>query len=459
MRFFCLIILLYFFIQGYRILLIIFDERVAIFLKRYQKKEKIIRERKLLFDKNNLLLNYSLFENQRFARKYLFPELIPILGLVGSEERGMSGVEQSLEKKLLSPARYKTMRVFSGKDQAGYVLSSETNNRFNLSIDAPQSLSVFYLLKQVVEKYNSNFGCCIIMNGTTGEIESYVQFPFYNPQNKETDLSFLYPLGVTQAYEVGSVVKAFLMLAALEEGVVLPETLVNCYGVKEKKFKNRIITTWKAHGLISFKDVIKGSNNIGVAQVGLKIGNKLYDYYKKCGFGELTGIEICGEHKGILHHPDSWSKQSVISLTFGYEVALTLLQGVVAWSLFVNEGRRVRPTLFSINHDISEPFFSEKAIHQAREVLELDQKEMRSFGLKKKLKGKIFGKTGTANILINNQYVKEKNTYSFLGHYEFGETKKIVGIFIHGSNDHTLYASNVALPLFLSIVPFFETRG
>lgn len=456
MRFFSLIILLYFFIQGYRILLIVFDERVTIFLKRYQKKEKIIEERKLLFDRNNLLLNYSFFENQRFTRQYLFPELIPILGLVGFEGRGMSGVEQSLEKKLLSPACYKTMHVFSGKDQAGYVLSSELQNRFNLSINAPLSLSIFYLLKLIVEKYHSNFGCCIVMNGTSGEIESYVQFPFYNPQSKESDLSFLYPFGITQAYELGSVVKAFLMLAALEEGVVVPETLVNCYGVKEKKFKNRIISTWKAHGLISFKEVIKGSNNIGVAQVGLKIGKKLYDYYKKCGFGEETGIEICGEHKGILHHPDSWSKQSLVSLTFGYEVALTLLQGVAAWSLFLNEGRRVRPTLLAMNTEISEPYFSEKTIHQARDILELDQNGMRSFGLKKKLKGRIFGKTGTANILINNEYVKEKNTYSFLGHYELGEIKKIVGIFIHGSNDHRLYASDVALPLFLSIVPFFE---
>lgn len=458
MRFFSIIILLYFFIQGYKILLIIFDERVTIFLKRYQKKEKFIEERKLLFDKNNLLLNYSLFENQRFTRQYLFPELIPILGLVGFEGRGMSGVEQSLEKKLLSPARYKTMHVFSGKDQAGYVLSSDLQNKFNLSINAPFSLSIFYLLKQTVEKYNSNFGCCIVMNGTSGEIESYVQFPFYNPQNKESDLSFLYPFGITQAYELGSVVKAFLMLAALEEGVVVPETLVNCYGVREKKFKNRIISTWKAHGLISFREVIKGSNNIGVAQVGLKIGKKLYDYYKKCGFGEGTGIEICGEHKGILHHPDVWSKQSLVSLTFGYEVALTLLQGVVAWSLFLNEGRRVRPTLLPMNTEISEPYFSEKAIHQARDILELDQKEMRSFGLEKKLKGRIFGKTGTANMLINNKYVKEKNTYSFLGHYEQAEVKKIVGIFIHGSNDHTLYASNVALPLFLSIVSLFDEK-
>jgi cell division protein FtsI (penicillin-binding protein 3) len=456
MRFFSLIILLYFFIQGYRILLIVFDERVTTFLKRYQKKEKIIQERKLLFDKNNLLLNYSFFENQRYTRQYLFPELIPILGLVGFEGRGMSGVEQSLEKKLLSPACYKTMHVFSGKDQAGYVLSSELQNRFNLSINAPLSLSIFYLLKLTVEKYHSNFGCCIVMNGTSGEIESYVQFPFYNPQSKESDLSFLYPFGITQAYELGSVVKAFLMLAALEERVVNPETLVNCYGVKEKKFKNRIISTWKAHGLISFKEVIKGSNNIGVAQVGLKIGKKLYDYYKKCGFGKGTGIEICGEHKGILHHPDSWSKQSLVSLTFGYEVALTLLQGVTAWSLFLNEGRRVRPTLLNMSTEISDPYFSEKAIHQARDILELDQKGMKSFGLKKKLKGRIFGKTGTANVLINNEYVKEKNTYSFLGHYEAGETKKIVGIFIHGSNDHTLYASDVALPLFLSIVPFFE---
>lgn len=463
MRSFYFIILLYFFVQIYRIVLIICDPRVALFLERYQKKEKIILERKPLYDKNNLLLQYSVFENQRFCRKYLFPELIPITGLVGFEGRGMSGIEQSSEKVLWNTLHYQTINMLSGKDRIRYTDSMiNPRNQLKLTVDAPLSLSVYALLKSQVEKNASNFGCCIIMDGKTGEIDVYTQYPFYNPLSEGSDdskdLFFLYPFGITQAYEYGSIIKPFLMLAAIEEKVATAETPINCYGVKEKKFRNRIISTWKPHGIVSFKEVIKGSNNIGVAQVGLKIGKKLYDYYKKCGFGSLTGIEIPGEHKGILHDPSSWSKQSIISLTFGYEVAITLLQGVVAWSLFANEGRRVTPTLFKQNNSPPEPSFSAWAIEEARNILELDQQAMKMFGLKKQLNGKIFGKTGTANILINNEYVKEKNMYSFLGHYEGNGKNKIVGILIHGSNNHKLYASDVALPLFLSIVQLFETK-
>lgn len=178
--------------------------------------------------------------------------------------------------------------------------------------------------------------------------------------------------------------KAFLLLSALEADVVKPNELINCYGTKEKWFKKRLISTWKAHGVIPFREVIKGSNNIGVAQIGLKIGKKLYEYYKKCGFGSLTGVEINGEHKGILHLPDRWSTQSVISLTFGYEISVTLLQAIVAWSLFLNEGKIVSPRLLATTpHKVSEIFFSKRAIDDARDILELDQVNMKQFGLKK----------------------------------------------------------------------------
>jgi cell division protein FtsI/penicillin-binding protein 2 len=448
-------ILFYLFLQVARILFIIHDQRVADFMKRYEKKEKTIAERKSLVDKHGLLLQYSVFEQQRFCRKYLFPECIPILGLVGFEGHGMSGLEQSLERALWSHFSLTRLDSLSGKHKADYTTTKSEKDTCAISLNMPLSLTVYQLLKNAVNRHQSQYGCCIVMDGDTGGIDAYVQYPSYDPREDNHDLFFLYPLGITQAYELGSVVKAFLMLAALEEEVVSPDSLINCYGTKEKKFGHRVITTWKAHGVIPFKEVIKGSNNIGVAQVGLKIGKKLYEYYKKCGFGEQTGIEIIGEHKGILHHPDHWSKQSLISLTFGYEMAMTLLQGVAGWSFFLHDGFRVKPTLLIREPQYSERYFSSRAIAASREILELDQKEMRAFGLKKKLSGKIFGKTGTANVIIDNQYDKEKNTYSFLGHYEDEKKKKIIGIFVYGSNDHKLYASNVALPLFLDIVSFF----
>lgn len=366
MKFFYYLFISYFLLQIANLYRIINDPQLKIYAKRqYSKKVKKVLRRKPIYDKHGLLLSYSLVKEEREKREYMVKELLSILGIVGFEEHGMSGIELAYDRYLSTKEQICFLSRLTAKDKIHGYIANPTTAGLKTTLDAQLSLYINTFLKEVVQKYRSKFGVCIVMDGTTGAIEVMTQFPFYSPEKEECDvpLEYLYPLGVTQAYEMGSIIKSFLALAAIHTNVVHADDIINCYGVKEKKFKGRTITTWKAHDKITFKEVIQGSNNIGVAQVGQLIGTKLFDVYQMCGFGKSTGIELIGEHKGILYDPSKWSKQSLISLTFGYEMAITLLQGVVAWSLFTNEGRLLVPRLLlSEDRKMSDILFTSKVI-------------------------------------------------------------------------------------------------
>jgi len=138
--------------------------------------------------------------------------------------------------------------------------------------------------------------------------------------------------------------KVCAALAALEEGVVTPQELIDCKNTLTTQVDGRTINTVQAHGIIPFTDVIALSNNIGIAIVAKRLGTTLYDHYKRLGFGTKTGIEFPGENSGFVNPVDKWSKQSIISLSYGYEVSATILQLACAFCTIAT-GYKVKPTL------------------------------------------------------------------------------------------------------------------
>jgi cell division protein FtsI (penicillin-binding protein 3) len=457
------LLILFLIILSFKINIIKNDTKIKEYLKKqYFKKNKNIKARGKIYDKNNILINYNKKKykytknNKKYIfekREYLFPSCISITGIVNNLQDGLSGLELYFNNYLQKNFK----KSFNQRDTAKEKFSQINiiNNKKNIytTIDATLSEEIYKLLNIVVNKFNSEYATCIIMDGQKGDIEVLTQYPQYNEENKlDIDIKYLYPLSITQSHEIGSVIKVFLMISALNENIVNPETEINCFGIKEKKIQGKILSTWKAHGKIPFKTVIKESNNFGVAQVGLKLGEKLYFYYNNLGFGKKTNIPIFGETAGILNQPSFWSKRTPISLSFGYEMSCSLIQLVKAWSLFTNYGKTVNPKIIKTKKTLySDIFCNLKSINEAKEILLLDQLKLKSYGLKNQLDCKLYGKTGTANILIDKQYNKDQNSYTFVGHIEKNEQTKIIGIFIYKSNDYKLLASQVALPIFLDI--------
>ncbi|BDC34227.1 hypothetical protein Noda2021_01850 [Candidatus Dependentiae bacterium Noda2021] len=207
--------------------------------------------------------------------------------------------------------------------------------------------------------------------------------------------------------------------------------------------------TSSKRGIIPFKQVLAVSNNIGIAQVAMRLGSKLYDHYKRMGLGQKIGINLAGENPGFINPPSSWSKQSIISLSYGYEVRLSLLQLARVMGIIANQGFDCQPQLVhSAQKEMPKrQLYSTKTIDAIQEILELTTTQ----GTAKRaaIKGyTIICKTGTANLIENGRYNPSKNIYTCAGIIQKGNYQRVLVVFVKEAAQKNLYASTVAAPLF-----------
>jgi len=148
---------------------------------------------------------------------------------------------------------------------------------------------------------------------------------------------------ITDCYEPGSTFKIVVGIAALEEKVVTPETRFDCSAGTIEVGGRRIKDDHK-HGVLAFREVIQKSSNVGTIKTALMVGKpKLYEYIKKFGFGDKTGIDLQGEISGLVKSPDRWSGTSIGAMAIGQEIAVTPLQVLRAYSAVANGGYLVTP--------------------------------------------------------------------------------------------------------------------
>ncbi len=413
-------------------------------------------KRKASDDEQKILKEYSeIYSFIEYERIYPYSHLLPIIGLVDVDNKGIAGLEYILNNKIHEKKNNHLIDRFSHYEYYEIMNNEYAKDKqdIHLTIDTQLSYFVTHILKKTVEECQSESASAVIMDGITGKIDVIAQYPYYDG-NQCSDLNYLKPIAITESHEKGSVFKAFCMISALNKGIVQPDTLIDCRSTKHTFIKGFPVNTWKAHGIIPYWQVISESNNIGIAQVALDVGTDLYNDYIKLGFGAKTGIELPGESIGEITHPKNWSRQSILSLSYGYEISATLLQLVSAWSCFCNNGKKVSPSLLSERKTIiSDQLYSDEVIEKSRSILIYKEEKIPKELRKKFSQYVILGKTGTANILEHGTYNKEKQTYTFVGNIESIDKKfnKIIGIYVRISNKKNVYAATIAAPLFYKI--------
>jgi cell division protein FtsI (penicillin-binding protein 3) len=386
---------------------------------------------------------------KEYERIYPHKFLSPIIGIVDIDMKGIAGIEYSIDNILKQELTTEKKLFF---ESSNYDEEQKKEPVF-LTIDSILSHKIYRIIKDSLEKYNSEYITAVVMNPENGDILSIVQYPYFDIENKNSsNLNYLKPIAITDSYEFGSIFKAFCMLSALEDGVITPEEIIDCKSTKHTFIKHFPVNTWKAHGEIPFKTVIRESNNIGIAQIAMRLDKKLYDYYKKMRFIKKTNIELPGEISGSMTNPKHWSAQSILSLSYGYEISASLLQLVQAWSLFTNNGKITSPRItFNKEIKISDQIFKNSSIEQSREIIEYTKERIPRQYCKIFENIKIFGKTGTANVLENGEYNPNKNTYVFVGNIEKENYKRIIGVYVRRCKMSDVYASTIAQPIFFDI--------
>ncbi|MBN1226865.1 MAG: transpeptidase family protein [Deltaproteobacteria bacterium] len=395
-------------------------------IKRKVAPEEINRVKKL-----NLPGVYFEKEGRRY---YPYRETCAhALGFAGEDNKGLEGIElhynSYLEGKI---TRFKSTLDALGRhvDYFGSGLKKKDPYNLILTLDKDISYKAQLALRNAVKKSGSKSGICIVTRPQTGEILAMAVFPEYNP-----NISNSFKPGkwrnraVTDCFEPGSALKSFLLAAALEEGVVERETVFNCEN-GSYSIGRHIIHDSRPYGMLNVGEVVKFSSNIGAIKIGQRLGAEIYyDYLKKFGFGENTGIDLPGERRGSLKPIKTRSYIGINNLYFGQGISVSPIQLIMAFGAIANGGKLMRPYLVKSIVDqngatirefyplIRENVISAETAKEARSILEgVVQKG--GTAVRAAIKGySAAGKTGTAQKVdpLKKSYSDEKFVAIFGG--------------------------------------------
>ena len=296
--------------------------------------------------------------------------LASALGGINSEGTGLTGIELQYDEYLAGIAGMK----IGAYDSRGNRLPFDTY-KFTPAIDGSDIVitvdeNLQYIAEKIAQKgleeHNAKGVHVLIMDPNNGEILAMVNKPDYDPNNPfsgyesfegETDNDKIQNMWrnwlVSDTFEPGSTFKTVTMIAALEEGLVSDSDTFTCNG--SVKFGNTTIHCWKheGHGTQTLAEVLKNSCNVGMMEIGERLGiDTLNEYIYKLGFGKTTGIDLPGEASGIVKTSDTVSAIDLATISFGQTNTVTSLQLMAAFNAIANGGDLIQPHIVKeVSHE------------------------------------------------------------------------------------------------------------
>jgi len=408
--------------------------------------------------------------------------LCHVLGFVNHEGVAGAGLEQSLNKWLRgSPGVYEN-RLY-GKKHPVYLspvryTPALAGADIQLTIDQNIQHIVEKSIDQAMEEYNAEGAWIIVQRVRTGEIVAMASRPGYdlNEFNVSTTNQRL-NRAVGYVYEPGSTFKAIVFAAALNEGIVTPDRVIDCENGAWRHCR-RILRDYHPYGKLTVADGLKKSSNILTAKVALMLGEeRFYKYLKAFGIGDRMGLEVPGEESGILHPLSGWSGISTSRIAIGQGVAVTALQMLGVYCAIANDGYLMKPYVVKriIKRD-GEVLVETHPKAISRTVSPETARTMRHLlhrvtekggtGRRAAVEGfMVGGKTGTAQKPIPGGYSETENVASFVGFLPADNPE--LGIIVVVDNPQPIRTGGmVAAPVFkriaeesvrcLGVVPSFH---
>ncbi len=350
-----------------------------------------------------------------------------ILGYVGTDDQGLSGLERQFNQQLLGKSGKLMISVDARKRWfASVEKEPESGNSVVLTVDQNIQYIAERELERGMEETHAIAGTVIVENPHTGEILALTNRPTFNPNiRKEIRNEALKDRAVSDVYEPGSTFKMVTISAGLEEKITRPDEMFDCQ-MGSIVINGMRIRDSKPHGVLSVADILAESSDVGAIKVALRLGDeRFYKYIRAFGFGQQTGIELPGETRGLTKPVERWSKVSIGAISMGQEIGISPLQLISLISTIANDGVHVPPRI--VAGTIMPQTIAFQPAEGTRVVSSLTAAEMRQMlqgvvlhgtGRKAILEGySSAGKTGTAQKVdpATGLYSKTKYVASFAG--------------------------------------------
>ncbi len=404
-----------------------------------------------------------LTENRRYYPKRELAS--QVLGYVGLDNTGMSGIEYAFEDEIRGKAAKVTVHIDARRRPVGHTEKPSTDgNTIVLTLDETIQHAAEKELERSMQETSSIAGVAVVMDPRTGEVLAMANRPTFNPNRFAAYGSARWRNRVVaDAYEPGSIFKIFTAAAGLQEKVVDPDEVIDC-GRGSIEVAGTVINDHHVFDQLTFRDVIAKSSDVGVVRIAQRLGRENFNrYLTEFGFGTATGVELPGESAGLLRPPPRWSALSLPSLSFGQEVGVTALQMASAVSAVANGGYLMRPQIVKRIETSTGALVKEGKPVAVRRVLEPGTIDTLTEILKEVVRsgtGKraaipgfvVAGKTGTAQkVDASGRYSMIDHVASFVGYVPASRPALVILVSLDTPRGAANQGGDVAAPLFQRI--------
>lgn len=402
----------------------------------------------------------------RPADKRVYPKgaLAPqLLGYVGTDPNGLAGLELEYDAVLLGrPGERQYIGDRTGRSLE--ILSdteSTDGHSIVLTIDEDIQWQAEQVLGDVVKEFGAKKATAIVLDPRTGEVLAMANAPLFDANDFGSADAFLQKnIAVTDQYEPGSTFKVVTVAAALERGLVTPDTHLSLEPTI--KVADRVVreSHWQdlpAVRDLSVTEILAQSSNVGTIRLGMKVGKlPLVEMIRRFGFTQKTGIDFPGEASGSMLPPEKWSGSTIANVPIGQGISASPLQMAAAYATIANDGVYMQPYLVQNEHvqTPSHRVISAQVAAQLRAMLKETVAD--GTGGAARVQGYVVaGKTGTAEKPKEKSrgYDSGRIVASFVGMVPADAPRLVILVTVdEPSAQH--YGAVVAAPAFARIADF-----
>jgi len=391
------------------------------------------------------------------------PVAAQVLGFAGLDNKGLEGLERSLESVLAGRPGSQTVV----KDPFGRALDvvstkPETPGKnVRLTIDHQIQANAEAVLQETVRRWGARAASAIVMDPHSGSVLAMAVAPRFNANRFPTTRpDRRRNRAITDTYEPGSTFKLVTVAAALQEGIVGPSTSFRL--APKIQVSDRVIREAHSRGTqrMSVRQIVEFSSNIGTITIAQRLGEgRLASWIDRFGFGEPTGIDFPGESAGFALPLDRWSGSTIGTVPIGHGIAVTPIQMARAYAAIANGGLLVRPHLVeridgqpvarTKKRRVVSRAVSEQMLSMLRGVV------LEGTGTNAAIPGyTVAGKTGTAaKIEPNGRYSTSRYVASFVGLVPAVKPRLVIMVMVDEPRGN-FYGGVVAAPAFREIARY-----
>ena len=400
----------------------------------------------------------GIYQRAGYKRQYPDGEAAAhVVGFANVENLGQEGVELAFDKQLAGQAG--SRRVI--KDRFGRVVEDVgeqvppvDGRDLQLSIDSKVQFFAYQKLRDAVLEHKAKAGSVVVLDAQSGEVLALANYPSYTP-DKRVHLSGaqLRNRALTDTFEPGSTMKAFAVAAALEQGLVQPETLIQT-APGRMTLAGSTISDTHPQGLLSVSQVIQKSSNVGTVKMAMQLpARDMWEYYARAGFGQKPQLPFPGAVSGRLRPYKTWRPIEQATMSYGYGLSVSLFQLAHAYTVFARDGDLAPASLLKVSEPMAGvQVFSAKNALAMRQMLHLVTQPGGTAQKAQTIGYSVGGKTGTTHKQEGKGYATNKYRGFFVGLAPVEKPRIVVAVMIDEPGNGRYYGGDVAAPVFAQTV-------